>query len=185
MKKNIGSVLALYPTPLAVIGAMNQDKPTWMLVGHVGIIGHDRILISMHKIHHTNQFIKENKQLSVNIVDENLLPQADYVGTKSGKNTDKSRVFSYTLSENNTPIIDNALLTMDCHVVDNYETDSFDNFICSIENTFAEESILDEKNKIDYHKIKPILFEMPTYSYLKTGEVLARGGSLGKTWKGK
>ena len=185
MKKNLGSVLALYPTPLVVIGAMNHDKPTWMIAGHVGIIGHDHILMSMHKIHYTNQFIKENQRLSVNIVDENLLPQADYVGTKSGKNTDKSNVFAYTLSENNTPIINDSPLAMDCHVVDNYETESFDNFICTIENTYAEEKVLDEKNKIDYQKLKPVLFEMPTYSYLKTGEVLARGGTLGKTWKGE
>jgi len=28
MKKNIGSQLALYPTPVTVIGAMNGEKPT-------------------------------------------------------------------------------------------------------------------------------------------------------------
>lgn len=28
MKKNIGLVLALYPTTLTVIGAMKNDKPT-------------------------------------------------------------------------------------------------------------------------------------------------------------
>lgn len=43
MKKNIGSVLALYPTPTVVVGTMIEDKPTWLLAGHVGIIGHDRI----------------------------------------------------------------------------------------------------------------------------------------------
>ncbi len=45
MKKNIGSQLALYPTPVTVIGAMDGEKPTWTLVAHVAIIGHDRILI--------------------------------------------------------------------------------------------------------------------------------------------
>jgi flavin reductase (DIM6/NTAB) family NADH-FMN oxidoreductase RutF len=183
MKKNLGSVLALYPTPLVVIGAMNGSKPTWMLAGHVGIIGHDRIMISMHKIHYTNQFICESKHLSVAIVDETLLPKADYVGTISGKNTDKSEVFAYDLSENNTPIIKDSPLVMDCEVVDNYETDSFDNFICKISETYAEENVIDEKNKIDYNKLKPILFEMPTYSYLKTGEIIGRGTELSKKFK--
>nr|WP_236945794.1 hypothetical protein [Enterocloster clostridioformis] len=41
MKKNIGSLLALYPLPVTVIGAMNGANPTWTLVAHVGIIGHD------------------------------------------------------------------------------------------------------------------------------------------------
>lgn len=51
MKKNIGSALALYPAPTVVVGAMNGDKPTWTLVGHVGIIGHDKILVSLASAH--------------------------------------------------------------------------------------------------------------------------------------
>ncbi len=47
MKKNIGSKLALYPMPITVVGAMNGDQPTWTLVGHLGIIGHDRVLVSL------------------------------------------------------------------------------------------------------------------------------------------
>ena len=47
MKKNVGPLLALYPMPVAVLGAMNGKKPTWTLVAHMGIIGHDRILVSL------------------------------------------------------------------------------------------------------------------------------------------
>lgn len=72
---------------------------------------------------------------------------------------------------------------MDCEVLDNYETDTFDNFICSISATYAEESVIDENGKIDYHKLKPVLFEMPTYSYLRTGEVIGKCMSLGKSLK--
>lgn len=50
MKKNIGSQLALYPMPATVIGALNGDKPTWTLVAHVGIIGHDRVLVSLNTL---------------------------------------------------------------------------------------------------------------------------------------
>ena len=39
MKKDIGAVLGLYPTPLVVVGAMVEGRANWMLVGHVGIIG--------------------------------------------------------------------------------------------------------------------------------------------------
>lgn len=62
MKKNLGSVLGLYPTPVTVVGAMAGEKPNWLLVAHVGIIGHDKIMISLAKAHYTNQFIKENKK---------------------------------------------------------------------------------------------------------------------------
>ena len=46
MKKNIGNNLALYPTPLAVVGTMVNNKPNYVLVGHLGIIGHDRVMVS-------------------------------------------------------------------------------------------------------------------------------------------
>lgn len=49
MKKNIGPALALYPTPAVVVGTMIENKPTWLLAGHVGIIGHDRIMVSLRK----------------------------------------------------------------------------------------------------------------------------------------
>lgn len=54
MKKNIGSLLALYPLPVTVIGAMNGANPTWTLVAHVGIIGHDKVLVSLAKPHFIN-----------------------------------------------------------------------------------------------------------------------------------
>ena len=54
MKKNIGDALALYPTPLVVVGAMVDGKPNWTLVGHLGIIGHDRVMVSMAVPHYSN-----------------------------------------------------------------------------------------------------------------------------------
>ena len=61
MKKNIGSQLALYPMPVTVVGAMNEGKPTWTLVTHVGIIGHDRVLVSLAVPHFINGVIKKDK----------------------------------------------------------------------------------------------------------------------------
>lgn len=37
-----------------------------------------------------------------------------------------------------------------------------------------EESHLTAAGKIDYQTLKPVLFEFPTYSYLKTGEVAGK-----------
>lgn len=64
MKKNIGTNLALYPTPLVVVGTMVDGKPNYTLVGHLGIIGHDRIMISLANTHYSNQGIKETHSLS-------------------------------------------------------------------------------------------------------------------------
>lgn len=173
-KKNIGNILALYPKPMTVVGAEVNGKVNWLVVGHTGIIGHDRILISMNKSHYTNQGIKKTKRLSVNLVSREMLPKADYVGSVSGEAVDKSEVFAYYIGEHGTPVIDESPLTMECKVVDIYETDGFDNFICAVVNTYAASDILDNDGKLDYTKLKPVLFEFPTYSYLATGEIIGK-----------
>ncbi len=98
--------------------SMNGDKPTWTLVAHVGIIGHDRVLVSLAAPHFINGIIRENKTLSINIVDEGILPQADYSGSVSGAKTDKSNLFGYEIGEAGPPIIQKSPLVMECVVVD-------------------------------------------------------------------
>ena len=179
-KKNIGSLLALYPKPMTVIGAEVEGKVNWLVVGHTGIIGHDRILVSMSKQHYTNQGIKKLKKFSINLVSREMLPKADYVGSVSGASVDKSDVFAYHIGENGTPVIDASPLTMECNVVDTYKTDGFDNFICAVVNTYAAPDVLDSNGKLDYTRLKPVLFEFPTYSYLATGEVIGKCLNLDK-----
>ena len=181
MKKNIGSKLALYPVPITVIGAMNGEAPTWTLVGHLGIIGHDRVLVSLAAPHFINGKIKETKKLSINLVDEAMLPKADYVGSVSGNKTDKSGVFAWEKGEAGAPVISDSPLTMECSVEDVYATPNFESFICSIDNTYVADEHLDGSGKIDYNTLKPVLFEFPTYHYLKTGDVIGKCLSFKKT----
>ena len=178
MKKNIGSKLALYPTPLVVVGTMVNGKPNWMLVGHLGIIGHDRVMVSMSDTHYSNKGIREMKALSINIVDEAMLPMADHTGCASGVKEDKSELFAYHIAEGGVPIIDEAPVSMACTVDDIYKTEGFESFICKIAATYAEETVLDKKGRLDYTALKPVLFEMPTYQYLRTGDVIAPCMSL-------
>lgn len=180
MRKHIGNTLALYPTPLVVVGAMVDGKPNWALVGHIGIIGHDRVMVSMAKPHYTNKGIKESGKLSINIVDEALLPKADRAGCFSGAKEDKSGLFDWVAGENGVPMIESAPVVMECTVVDTYVTEGFESFICKIESTFAEERVLNDAGKIDYRALKPVLFEMPTYEYLVAGDVIGKCMSFGK-----
>ena len=179
-KKNLGSLLALYPKPMTVIGAEVEGKVNWLVVGHTGIIGHDRILVSMNKNHYTNRGIRKSKKLSINLVSRDMLPKADYVGSVSGASVDKSGVFDFHWGENGTPVIDASPLTMECDVVDIYETEGFDNFICSIANTYATPEVLDSDGKLDYTRLRPVLFEFPTYSYIATGEIIGKCLNLDK-----
>ena len=90
MKKNIGAQLALYPAPVIVVGAIVNDKPTWTLVAHAGTMAHSHLMVSLVHTYYINQEIIESKKLSVNIVDEAWLKEADRMGVISGNKEDKS-----------------------------------------------------------------------------------------------
>ena len=170
MKKNIGAQLALYPCPVMVVGAMVEGKPTWTLVAHAGTVAHSHLMVSLVHAHYINQGILKNKVLSVNVVDETWLKEADRMGVISGNKEDKSEAFAYKMGENGAPLIDSAKISIECEMDGNYELENFDNFICKILATYADESVLNADGKIDYHTFKPVLFEFPTYEYFKVGE---------------
>lgn len=159
---------------------MVEGKPNWVLVGHIGIIGHDRVMVSLAGAHYSNRGIKETKKLSINIVDEALLPLADRAGCVSGAKEDKSDLFDYTVGDTGAPLMTAAPVVMECSVDDVYETKGFESFICTIDHTFAEERVLTPEDKIDYRVLKPVLFEMPTYEYLRTGDVIGKCMFWGK-----
>ena len=178
MKKNIGATLALYPAPVIVIGAMVNGKPSWTLAAHAGTVAHSHLMVSLVKAHYINGGIRETKRLSVNVVDESWLSEADRMGTTSGSKTDKSQAFAYTLGEHGAPLIDRAKISIECEIDGNYELENFDNFICKILATYADERILNDSGKISYHTFKPVLFEFPTYEYFVTGEKVGDCGKM-------
>lgn len=183
MKKNIGAVVGLYPTPVVIAGTVIDNKVNWINIAHAGMIGFDRIMLSMGKEHYSNQGIIESKTVSVNLVNEDMLVETDYVGMVSGLNVDKSEVFEYYMGElENSPIIKKSKLVMECEVIDNYETETHDNFILKVVHTHAEENVLNEYGKIDYEKVRPILFEMPTNTYLRTGDKVANCWYIGSKY---
>lgn len=182
-KKNIGSVVGLYPTPVTVIGTVVEDKVNWMNVAHVGILGMAHIHVSINKNHHTSKGLKVGGYLSVNLVNEGMLVEADYVGLVSGREVDKSKVFEYTLDDDTKmPIIDKAPLTMTCEIVSSFTTVHHENWVLKPVNTLVQEEYLDEKGKIDYEKMSPILFDMQKMRYLNVGNEVAKCWNIGKQY---
>ncbi len=183
MKKNIGSASALYPVPVIVVGAMNGDEPTWTLVAHTGIPSHDRVMVSLASAHFINGCINKTGALSINLVDESWLDRADVCGSVSGAKQSKADMFAWTAGETGAPMIDDAKVSMECRVEDVYRCGSFENFVCSVAGTYAVEEVVNEKGKVDLTKFKPVLFEMPNYTYLSCGDKIADCLSFAKAAK--
>ena len=148
----------------------NLTADTLRPIFDAGTMAHSHLMVSLVQAHYINQGIRENKKLSVNVVDASWLKAADRMGTISGSRTDKSEAFAWTMGENGAPLIDDAKVSIECEVDGNYELEHFDHFVCRILATYADEAVLNDKGKIDYHLFKPVLFEFPTYEYFVTGD---------------
>lgn len=182
MKKNLGSVNALYPMPTVLVGTEVAGKINYIAIAHVGVIDHDLLSISMAKAHYSNQGIKEHRTLSINFPSSDMVIETDYIGMNSGAKVDKSQLFeSFSGSLKGAPMIKKAPLTMECEVVDILDRPKYDVFLVKITNTYCDEAVLTD-GKIDFAKVDPILFDMPRLKYWRLGEKLADCWSIGKQY---
>ena len=186
MKKPIGGLNVLYPTPTVIVGAVVDGKPNFITIAHIGIVNHAKphlISISMGKVHYTNAGIRENKEFSVNVPSESLVVETDYVGIVSGKKVDKSGVFEIFYGNlSKAPMIKACALCMECRLYDTYDTPTHDLFIGEILETHAEESVLTD-GKVDISKLRPLLFDMNSVKYWSLGAPVASCWSVGKQMK--
>jgi flavin reductase (DIM6/NTAB) family NADH-FMN oxidoreductase RutF len=188
VKKPLDGINVLYPTPTTIVGAIVEGKVNFITIAHIGIVNHARpylISLSLAKPHHTNAGIKENKTFSVNIPNEDLVVETDYVGIVSGKKTDKSSVFEVFYGNlENAPMITECPINMECKLYDVYDTPTHDLFIGEIVETYADESVL-KNGRVDLARLKPLLFDMSSIKYWSIGNPVAGCWNIGKQLKKK
>jgi len=187
MKKDIGPVNALYPSLTTIVGADVGGKPNFLAVAHVGIMNHGQpqyLSFGINKSHHTNKGIVEHGQFSVNIPSEALMVETDYVGIVTGKNTDKSKVFELFRGDlEHAPLIAGCPVCMECRLSRTFDFETHDVFVGEVVKTWADESVLTDKEKVDPTKVRPLLFDMGTLSYYGLGPVLGGCWNAGKKLK--
>ncbi|WP_211182009.1 hypothetical protein [Megasphaera elsdenii] len=49
--KDIGAVMALYPTPVTVVGTVVDGRVNWLTIAHVGVVEHTKFIISVDRTH--------------------------------------------------------------------------------------------------------------------------------------
>jgi len=183
-QKSIGADYSFFPTPAVVVGTKVNGKANWLTASNVGHMGRKHLFVGSQKVHHSNIGIKENMTLSVSMVSESMMAKADYVGMKSGKDTDKSKVFDHFYGElKNAPLIKEAPVTMECKVVKIMDVGLYDYFVLEVVNTYVNESILAENGKINYQDFHPLLFEMSTMKYIPTANPVGSGFQEAKKYK--
>lgn len=175
MRKNFGAKPWSYPQPVFIVAAYDKDgKPNAMNAAWGGIDYDDRINMCLSADHKTTKNILESKAFTVSMATAEQMVACDYVGVVSGnKEEDKfaKAGFHATRSEFvNAPLIDELPMTLECELVSYDSNPESLHLVGRIVNVSADESILDEKGKIDPRKLCPITFDPIHNDYLVVGE---------------
>lgn len=180
-KKMIGKA-HIGTNPAVIVGALVNGKPNYLALGHCGgmSINPPIVYISCNKVHYTNAGIKENGYFSFNLPSKDLVQKTDYVGLVSGKDTDKSGVFTaFYGSSDKAPMIEECPACLLCKVIETVDLPNNDIFIGEIVETYVNEECLTD-DKQDIRKIDPMLLAGGGYCEVgsKCGNAFSDGRAL-------
>ena len=175
MRKNFGAKPILYPQPVFIIATYNDDgTANAMNAAWGGISEENEIMICLSASHKTTKNILARGAFTVSMATADHVAACDYVGIVSANDVpDKvARAgFHTTKSEFvDAPLIDELPMAVECKLI------SYDENTCrligEIVNVCADESILNEKGKVDPAKLRPITFDPMNNDYLVLGDMV-------------
>jgi len=168
------------PFPAMLVGAKVDDRPNYATVGACGVVCLDPILyVSLKASHHTTRGVRESGFFSVNIPSAKLIKETDFCGMNSGKDTDKSKLFTTFYGDpESAPMIQECPVNIICKVFRSIEVKDFEMFFGEITAVYADDTCL-SMGKVDPSKIDPIL--LMGSNYLSLGETLGTVFQEGKT----
>jgi flavin reductase (DIM6/NTAB) family NADH-FMN oxidoreductase RutF len=183
-KKKLGNNIFMYPMPVALLGTKMENKANFMALGWVARLnGNPPLLgIGVNRVHHTDQLLRENRKFSINFPPADLIEKVDFCGIASGKDTDKSELFTVYYGDLDVPLIEECTLSLECHLRDIYEMETHDLFIGEIVESYSEKKYLSD-GKLDMAKMDPLLLTMPDNNYWKVGEKAGKAWSIGRSLK--
>lgn len=173
MRKNFGAKALLYPQPVFIIAAYDENGvANAMNAAWGGLSEENEISICISAEHKTTANILASRAFTVSMADAAHVTECDYVGVVSGNDVpNKLERCGFHTSKSsfvNAPLIDELPMTVECKLK------SYDPMSCrlvgEIVNVCADECILNEKGKVDPAKLSPITFDPMNNAYLVLGE---------------
>lgn len=149
----------LSPLPVILVGANVKGRPNYLVIGYSCPFDFGKyVFFSLYKKRYTSQGIHENMTFSINIPNTALIQQVNLCGTKSGRDVDKSNIFSnYYGILKTAPMIQECPINMECEVSEIVDHELNEGIIGKVMKTYINKSCL-EGDAVDWKKVIPILW---------------------------
>lgn len=186
----------LNPVPVVMVSCTDgKGRDNIITLAWVGTVNSDppMLSISVRKERFSYEMIKNTGEFIVNLVDEKLVRAADYCGVKSGRDTDKFSELGLTAGKAAkvlAPVIDESPVNIECKVVNTLSLGSHDLFIGEVLAVNVDETLIDNKGKLEFEKSKLVVYSHGQYWGLKNplgffGFSVAKKSTLKRRNKGK
>ena len=186
MRKNFGAKAILYPQPVLIIAAYDEDgTPNAMNAAWGGISEEHELSICISEGHKTTKNILARGAFTVSMADADHVAECDYLGIVSGNRTpDKLAKIGFHTTKSafvDAPLIDELPMALECRLI-SYDPDSC-RLVGDIVNVCADERVLNESGRIDPARLRPITFDPMNNAYLTLGEKVGNAFFDGKKLK--
>lgn len=173
MRKNFGAKPWTYPQPVFIIASYDEEgRADAMNAAWGGISDDTQISLCLSAEHKTVKNIQSRGAFTVSMADAAHVIACDYVGIVSGNDVpDKLEKAGFHTTKSqfvDAPLIDELPMAVECRLI-SYDPETC-RMVGEIVNVCADESILDERGKIDPDRLQPIVFDPVNNAYRKLGE---------------
>lgn len=184
MKKDLGVHPYLFPMPVLMIATFGEnDKVDVMNMAWGGICDNNKVALNITESHKTSENIKKRGAFTISVADIAHIEESDFFGIASGNKMDdkfeRTGMHAIKSSRVDAPIIEEYPITLECKVV-KIQNDEFGFIVIGeIVNVLADESVLDEKGKVDPTKLNAFVFDQFQSGYYKIGEKVGQAWNSG------
>ena len=184
MKKDLGVKPYLFPMPTYMIGTYNEDGSVdEMMMAWGGICAEDMVALNLEADHKTVANLKSRGAFTLAVPGADTIKESDFFGIASAnKMADKferSGLHAVRSSRVDAPVIEEYPLTLEC-TVERMEDEPYGlRVLGKIVNVLADESVLDEKGRVDAGKLRAFSFDQMRNGYYATGELIAKAWNAG------
>ena len=185
MRKDLGKQPAVFPMPVLIIAAYDENGTVQVMNAAWGsICDMDKIALFIDEEHATTKAIRKTKAFTVSLADKEHMDAADYYGIATGnKMKDKFEKSGYHAEKSkyvNAPVITEFPVALECELAEITETENLHAVVGKILNVSADENVISDNGKIDPVKLNALIFDQFRSGYYVATEKVGQAWNAGK-----
>ncbi|MBN1261672.1 MAG: flavin reductase family protein [Anaerolineae bacterium] len=188
-KVKFGVLPIVYPVPIVLVGTVVEGRVNFATVGDCAVMGikPPLVVISLHENHFTTQGVRTHGTFSVNFPATEMLAVTDYCGTVSGRDVDKSGLFTVEFDEVETaPLIHECPVNLACSVVHDVAIEHRHIFVARVVQAYVTGAYVEEeagrRRIAQLGQLDPIIYALDN-RYYRIGEPIGVGYQESKGFK--